>query len=261
MTCSRLILSTALLALVSTSSADTVTRFETTLTNEVVTTAGGAVAPELGLGGSASFTLTEPSDPSLSPTLAYELRLEGFDADLLQTPPTEDNIFAIHLHTIRDIDGSTLPYTAGTAHALNIYGVPSQRNRAELGHLFGGDDEDLVVDGPNSMISGVYEDTDVVFDSSGAVGTAPFGPQGGAGFFNGSTRSLTSMLDALRNEQLVLIVHSTNPQAQAAISSGPAIGGVLVEVPEPSAAQLGSLGLLCIGTRKRRCRKWRALLV
>ena len=227
-----LTLTAALLLVVQTAAADTVTRFVAKLDNTEVV-ADGLMSNATQFTGSATFVLTEFDDPSLSPTLTYDVQLNGLDFnqndDLTMPATLEDDVTAVHIH-----DTSGTDNTAGTQHALNVYGFPFPLARVTPD---GGDDLDVMVDKANSSFSGIWDDAD-------ALPRMPV---------VASSLTLTDTLPALFAGEVFLMVHSTSPDALT-LGNNTTIGGYLVRVPEPNSALLVSALAACgaIACIKRR---------
>ena len=183
--------------------ADTVTRFRAELSEDYVIL-GGVQGTGSAAGGFAEFVLTQPDGDPSATTMSYSIQFENVDLDGTQTPSVLDDITALHLHDItrcaptfpQCIEGTD---TAGTIHLLNIFGAP--RN----------DDDDVMVDAPNSTITGLWDDG----DASPPGTPAPSLPI-----------SDPNVIDLLMNGDVALFVHTNEVPAAAS-------GGQLLIVPEP----------------------------
>jgi len=207
--------------------AQTTTTFQAVINNLGAVNGAGDVSQETDMFGTGFFTLTEYTDGS-SPTLAYEIFLEGSDlggetqldsGDDRTTNP-DDNVIALHLHDTTGVD-----YSAGTPHVLNLFGFPAR------------DDSQVAVDISSSIITGVWDDGD-------------FAMRGPAGDETLWTQTLTDTLTALKAGELYAMVHTTSPLGFVAMS-GITLGGQIVPVPEP--ASMGLLVLASFGLWRSRC--------
>ncbi len=205
--------------------AEDVTYFEADLKSANVVR-GGAVASTATGTGRATLKLTQPSDMSPA-TLEYNLEFSGLDLNGFQTiGVTDDDVTAIHIHDLnRLIDGSenSGPDTADTLHVLNVFGVPR-----------GGDDADMMFDAEAATVSGIWSDADASLPGLDAP-----------------TTTLTASLPMLMNEELFMMVHTTEFQRGA-------IGGSLRLVPEPSSMWPAIIGVLIVFWRVVQLRRTRA---
>ncbi len=167
--------------------------------------------------GVAEFVLTQPEGNAAGTTLSYFIQLNGVDLGGL-TPDILDDVVAVHLHNVRECatPGCLPGDTVGTEHVLNIFGIPRR------------DDANLFVDAPNSTISGLWDisDTNLTFPP---------------------TQDITSpgMLDVLFSGDMFLNIHTNQ------VGSG-ALGGRLMQVPEPAGVGLLLLGGLMALRQRRR---------
>ncbi|MCA9099684.1 MAG: CHRD domain-containing protein [Planctomycetales bacterium] len=173
----------------------------------------------------ATFTLTEPMVGL--PTLAYSIQLYGPDLNIdgilpnghdpviaNQTADEMDDVWGIHLH-----------YSPGDTmgpHVLNLIGRPAN------------DDGDAVADFENDSLTGVWDDGD-------ASGTNP-----------PDTKPLSDYITALKNGELVLVVHTWGSDNGTGLAGGPAIGGRIYQIPEPSGLALLAAALGMLAWRRRR---------
>ncbi len=207
-------------------SGETITLFQASMESSTVRRDGNPVSTDAGT-GFATFTLTEPdAGETGETTLAYEITLNGFDLDGLQTPGvTDDDVTAIHIHNLNllpDLSPNTLGDTAGTQHVLNVFGVPR-----------GGDDnDDMMFDAALSQVTGIWEDT----DADPLLSPAP-------------TQMISEFTDELAANELYVMIHTT-------AFPGGAIGGTIQLVPEPSSWLLMGIGfvLLARGLKRPRSR-------
>ena len=192
-------------------SAQTITRFRAEL-DESFVILGGVQGTGSNATAVADFVLTQGP---METTMSYSIQFQNVDLDGMQTADILDNITALHLHDTtrcapnfpQCIEGTD---NAGTIHLLNIFGAP--RN----------DDMDVMVDPANSIITGLWDDS----DASPPGTMAPSLPI-----------SDPMVLDLLFNEQVALFVHTNEVPAAAA-------GGYLTIVPEPTSIWLLALGML-----------------
>ena len=186
----------------STVSAET---FSFPLVADQVIAGGEATSTETSTADAVMTLITQAGDPSAT-KIDYEISLSAFDVDGSKTPDLNDDVTAIHLHTVTECASATcVPGdTAGTLHVLNLFGVPRE------------DDADLVVDVANSLVSGSWDPTD-----ANMLTPAP-------------TFDPNDYLDGWANGELFLMVHTRgNPSG--------AVGGFVV--PEPQGLGLTMVGL------------------
>ena len=191
--------------------------FTATLTGEQVIRGGvpGAALPQQAFG---EFELVTVEGDAAATKLSYALTAPDFDFDGTRTPELNDDVTAVHLHTLTDCAAATcIPGdTAGTTHVLNVFGAPRE------------DDADLVIDSAESVIRGVWDPSD-----ANALTPAP-------------TADPNDFLNELANGQLFIMIHTREFPAGA-------IGGVLV--PEPTSFGIAaSAGLLVLFARVGRRR-------
>lgn len=216
----RLFTLTLVALLASEVAAQTVTHYQAAINNSGAVNAAGDVSQETDMFGTAQLTLTEYTDGS-SPTLAYEIVLEGsdlggetqLDSSDDRTASPDDNVIALHIHDTTGVD-----YSAGTPHVLNLFGFPAR------------DDSQVAVDIGASTITGVWDDGD--FAMRGPVGDETLW-----------TQTLTDTLTALKAGELYAMVHTTSPRGFVAMS-GITLGGRIVPVPEPATGSVAVLSLL-----------------
>ena len=194
--------------------------YTASISSAAVITAGVVGTPSQGT-GTATFVLTQvDGDPSAT-TLSYDIQLFGLDLDGAQTPDPNDNVTAVHLHNVSmcaPMVPTCLPGdTAGTMHVLNIYGAPRR------------DDADLVEDAAAGTLRGVWDISDTNLIAPPTVSIAD-----------------PMTLDVLFRGDMYLMLHTFE------VPSG-AVGGQLVEVPEPASwmALLGCLTILPVVRGRR----------
>ena len=173
--------------------------------------------------GSGTFEYT-PSDQGASPTLSYRIVLPGMDLDGSLTPAVlSDDVTAIHIHF--GAFGQNGP------HGLNILGFSGGQIRE--------DDADMQIDVANSVVTGLWDDSDMMFTGTGGT-RQPF-----------DSVAMTDAVDALIAGELYVQVHTLNfPNGE--------LRGQITVVPEPSSMQLGLMaltGCLAMGIARRRRRQ------
>ncbi|MCA9263684.1 MAG: CHRD domain-containing protein [Planctomycetales bacterium] len=166
--------------------------------------------------GTVSLVLNEPDGGA--PTLDYSIRLLGLELDPGNTDP--EDVWGIHFHHA--------PIGSAGPHVLNIYGRPRV------------DDADAVVDTVANSVQGRWDDGDENW-----IPIDPLQPIGPGNIDPGSSHPLSNFIDALKNEELFVVVHSWGQ------NGNPEIGGRIIAVPEPSTGLLcGVLALLGVGRRR-----------
>lgn len=197
--------------------ADDTTVFVAEINNLGAIAPGGTTSTETGMTGFATFKLSEPAGGS--PTLSYDIAFQAVDFEFTDGDLTND-VTAIHLHDTTGVD-----HSAGTPHALNIYGFPAF------------DDDDLVIDAVRARVTGVWDDSDL---SEGMLTGNPMR----------NSDTLSSMLPALKAGELYVMLHTESPNALPG-TAGITIGGRIVPVPEPGAIGLGLLAVFGGAVRPR----------
>ncbi|NEQ53382.1 MAG: CHRD domain-containing protein, partial [Leptolyngbya sp. SIO3F4] len=136
--------------------------------------------------------------------LAYQLEFDGLNLEEDPANRTADNdVTKIHIH--QGPEGKNGP------HALNIFGLPSE------------DDNNLLVDYENNVITGVWDDGDAV-DLNGD-GDTDDGPE---------TKPLSQLIDDLEARQLYLQIHDVS--ADQLDTPGTVRGQLDTSVTKPTAS-------------------------
>ncbi len=193
----------------------TTTRFEAQLSSDNVIRAGVQGTPSTAT-GMAQFVLTQPDGDPAGTSLSYFIQLNGVDLGGL-TPDILDDVSAVHLHNVRQCatPGCLPGDTVGTAHVLNIFGIPRL------------DDSDVNANPSAGTISGIWDvsDTNLTFPPTEDI-------------------SSPVILDILFSGDMFLNIHTNQ------VGSG-ALGGRLIQVPEPCGMALLWAGGLAILRRRR----------